>query len=331
VDDMVRSLLRELEASGKLDNTFIFFTSDNGFEQGEHRIPKGKNRPYEESTRVPLFVRGPGVPAGSETEDLIVNTDFAPTFADLGGAAFSGDGRPFTPLLRGEDPPWRSAVLLERPSNEKQAFSAIRTENYKYVEYDNGEKELYDLRADPYELNSIPESANPSLFAELKTELGALKSCSGGGCWEAENLSPSPSPLPLLSSSGGPADNLASPDEGLPPGQPSRFYIVQPGNTLSEIARGFGASVESIAQANHIEDPNIILVGQTLVVPVVQPANLPTSGEMTASMPYTIKFGDTLGALASRFGTSVAAIAQVNGLDNPNLIFPGQKLKIPTS
>jgi len=124
---------------------------------------------------------------------------------------------------------------------------------------------------------------------------------------------------------------LASPEEGLPQGQPARFYIVQPGNTLSEIARVFGASVENIAQANNIEDPNIILAGQTLVVLVVQPANLPTSGEMTADMPYTIKVGDTLGALASRFGTSVAAIAQVNGLDNPHLIFPGQKLKIPSS
>ena len=61
VDEMVGSLIQELEAAGKLENTYIFFTSDNGWEQGEHRLQKGKARPYEESVQVPLFVRGPGV------------------------------------------------------------------------------------------------------------------------------------------------------------------------------------------------------------------------------------------------------------------------------
>ena len=64
VDEMVGSLIGELEDAGELDNTFILFTSDNGYELGEHRIRFKKGYPYEESTRVPLFVRGPGVPAG---------------------------------------------------------------------------------------------------------------------------------------------------------------------------------------------------------------------------------------------------------------------------
>src|SRR5215210_2584023 len=76
VDEMVASLVEELEAAGELDNTYIFFTSDNGFEQGEHRTRGGKDRPYEESVRVPFFVRGPGVTPGSEAEELVVNTDF---------------------------------------------------------------------------------------------------------------------------------------------------------------------------------------------------------------------------------------------------------------
>ncbi|MCA1731062.1 MAG: sulfatase-like hydrolase/transferase [Actinobacteria bacterium] len=114
VDETVGSLIKELEAAGKLDNTYIFFTSDNGFEQGEHRIEKGKNRPYEESARVPFFVRGPGVAAGATVEKLAVNTDFASTFAELAGIDFPADGRSLAPLLRGEDPSsWRSAVLLE--------------------------------------------------------------------------------------------------------------------------------------------------------------------------------------------------------------------------
>jgi arylsulfatase A-like enzyme len=81
VDEMTASLVQELEDAGELDNTFIVFTSDNGFHGGEHRIKGGKRTPYEESARVPLFVRGPGVPAGSKVEELALNTDFAPTFA----------------------------------------------------------------------------------------------------------------------------------------------------------------------------------------------------------------------------------------------------------
>ena len=220
VDEMVASLVEELEAAGELDNTFIFFTSDNGFEQGEHRVKTGKNRPYEESARVPLLVRGPGVPSGSEVENLAINTDFAPTFAGLAGAEFPADGRSLLPLLRDEDPSWRSAVLLERlPADESggegsgkakgkgkakdkakakgkakgkagpggSPFEAVRTATHKYVEYDNGEKELYDLEADPYELENIYENADPSLIEDLEARLNALRTCSDAGCREAED------------------------------------------------------------------------------------------------------------------------------------------------
>jgi arylsulfatase A-like enzyme len=223
VDEMVGSLVEELEAAGELENTYIVFTSDNGWQQGEHRIRAGKNRAYEESARVPLFIRGPGVPAGMKTEKLTLNTDFAPTFADLGGASFPADGRSLAPLLRGEEPAsWRSSVLLEKlpledTSEEEKgkgkgkgkakgkqdktgsagvpktgaggqlAFEAVRTETHKYVEYNNGEIELYDLEADPYELESIHESADPALVEDLKAKLEALKSCSEGGCREAED------------------------------------------------------------------------------------------------------------------------------------------------
>ncbi len=229
VDEMVGSLVDELEAAGELENTYIFFTSDNGWFGGEHRIRAGKNRPYEESARVPLFVRGPGVPAGAKTDKLTLNTDFAPTFAELAGASFPADGRSLTPLLRGEEgsSPWRSSVLLEKlpqeDSSEEQkgkgkakgkgkgkakgkdksgsggvpkagaggqlAFEAVRTETHKYVEYDNGDVELYDLEADPYELESIHESADPALVEDLKAKLEALKSCSEEGCREAEDIS----------------------------------------------------------------------------------------------------------------------------------------------
>src|SRR3712207_4240225 len=68
-----------------LDDTYVFFTSDNGWHAGEHRLTTGKWTAYEEDTRVPLIVRGPGVPEGRELEHLALNNDLAPTFADLSG------------------------------------------------------------------------------------------------------------------------------------------------------------------------------------------------------------------------------------------------------
>jgi N-acetylglucosamine-6-sulfatase len=218
VDEMIGSLVQELEDAGELNNTFIFFTSDNGFHGGEHRIRGGKDRPYEESARVPFFVRGPGVAAGAKAEKLALNTDLAPTFADLAGVEFSADGRTLAPLLGGEeDPSWRTSVLLEKlpqadsseagdgkakgkgkgkakgKSNQgpssSPGFQAVRTDTYKYVEYDTGEVELYDLTTDPYELESIHESADPALVEDLKAKLEALKSCSEEGCREAEDAS----------------------------------------------------------------------------------------------------------------------------------------------
>src|SRR5918997_1127856 len=229
VDEMVGSLVQELEAAGELENTYIVFTSDNGFFQGEHRIQSTKNRPYEEAARVPLFVRGPGVATGAKTEKLALNTDFAPTFAALAGTTFpDADGRSLEPLLRGEEAtPWRSAVLLEVPRQEGSggegngkakakgkakgktgegkegktgaggvpkagpggagAFEAVRTEAHKYVEYQSGERELYDLETDPYELDNAYETADPSLVEDLKTTLDALRSCSEETCREAED------------------------------------------------------------------------------------------------------------------------------------------------
>ena len=188
VDEMVGALVEELEAAGELDNTYIFFTSDNGWFSGEHRMAEGKDRAYEESARVPLFVKGPGIAPGTQVDELTLNTDFAPTFAELAGIPFPADGRSLLPLMRGAPPSWRSSVLLEGfVGKEDRVYTAVRTERYKYVEYGNGEEELYNLQNDPYELESLHETADPSLMEDLRGRLEALRECSGNECREAED------------------------------------------------------------------------------------------------------------------------------------------------
>jgi N-acetylglucosamine-6-sulfatase len=118
VDDMIGKLVKSLHESGELDNTYIFFTSDNGFHLGQHRLGAGKWTPYEEDIRVPLIVRGPGVPEGKTLHHMVLNNDLAPTFADLAGAKRPSfvDGRSLVPFLKDHPTPekdWRQRFLIE--------------------------------------------------------------------------------------------------------------------------------------------------------------------------------------------------------------------------
>jgi N-acetylglucosamine-6-sulfatase len=192
VDDLVEGIVNTLnsptpDGAIPMDNTYVFFTSDNGFHQGEHRIPSGKQRSYEEDVHMPLLVRGPGVVAGTTTDDPALNTDYLPTFTALVGARRPPyvDGRSLKPVLKGNATSWRSAVLLEAVRNDTYppktlAYRGIRTvrtstTKSKYVEYAGGERELYRLGPDPYELTNTYDSASPpkTLAARLK----ALKTC----------------------------------------------------------------------------------------------------------------------------------------------------------
>ena len=188
VDEMVASILEELEAAEQLNNTYVFFASDNGYHQGEHRIG-GKLFPYEESAKTPLFVRGPGLTPGSTIDELVLNTDYVETWAELGGATFDGDGRSLMPLLEGDRPSWRSSILLERfyTNEPPPPYEGVRTKTHKYVEYSSGETELYDLANDPYELENISSTADSSVVEDLKRKLDALRGCAGQACDEAED------------------------------------------------------------------------------------------------------------------------------------------------
>jgi N-acetylglucosamine-6-sulfatase len=190
VDDLVEGVVNTLNNANALDNTYIYFTSDNGFHNGEHRIPKQKWRPYEEDIHMPLLVRGPGVAAGSTTYNLTLNTDYMPTFLDLAGAQIPSyvDGRPLRPVLDGSATTWRSAILPEAAANYSPAYEGIRTISVparNYIEYAGGTKELYNLDSDPYELTHVYNSIAPP--SELVSRLQALKGCAGSGCYTAEN------------------------------------------------------------------------------------------------------------------------------------------------
>jgi N-acetylglucosamine-6-sulfatase len=193
VDELVEGVVGELANAGVLDNTYIFFTSDNGFHHGEHRIPRQKWRPYEEDIQMPLLVRGPGVDAGSTTYKLTLNTDYLPTFTDLAGAQTPPyvDGRSLVTVLDGSVMTWRSAILLEAAANYSPAYRGIRTistsaiSQRKYVEYSDGARELYNLEPDPYELTNAYDAAAPP--SALAARLQALKSCAAATCRTVED------------------------------------------------------------------------------------------------------------------------------------------------
>ena len=177
LDDLIEGIVNKLNSDRVLNNTYIFFTSDNGLESGEHRIPGGKLRPYEESIRMPLLVRGPGVAADSTTDKLALNTDYLPTFTNLADTQKPDyvDGRSLRPVLKGNVTTWRGAILLEAARYHSPAYAGIRTSDRKYVEYNGGARELYNLGVDPYELTNRYNAATPP--KALAARLQALKTC----------------------------------------------------------------------------------------------------------------------------------------------------------
>jgi N-acetylglucosamine-6-sulfatase len=211
VDDHVAQLVRVLRATNQLSNTLIVFVSDNGWLQGEHHIPGDKFLPYEESIRVPFILRGPGVPAGRTVRGQVSNIDFAPTLVDAAKAKAGRtmDGGSLMPTIRhpkGDDdddaddgegggkPPLKRAYELEAlaplfqgniPINGwDRPYKGVRTDRYTYVVYtETGERELYDLRKDPYQLrNVVNDSTYAKIEKTLARKLAKLDRCKGRSC-----------------------------------------------------------------------------------------------------------------------------------------------------
>jgi arylsulfatase A-like enzyme len=207
VDEAVAVLVQALRDTGRLDDTYIVFTSDNGFHMGQHRLEPGKYTPYEPDVHVPLLVRGPGVPKGIRVEALTSSVDLAPTLAELAGATLpvEPDGRSLVPLLKGTTPAsWRQAVLLEQfavppappkssgilePEDSTASYPAhrgVRTAAYKYLEYGTGEKEVYDMKKDPDERLNLRDRVPKAWLESLARLVKSLASCKGKTCREIE-------------------------------------------------------------------------------------------------------------------------------------------------
>jgi arylsulfatase A-like enzyme len=188
VDRAVVRIIHALAATHQLDNTVVVFTSDNGFFHGEHRVPDGKYLPYEPSIRVPLVVRGPGVAVDATSSALVSNVDLPATIIDLAGAdpLRRLDGRSLVPVLA--DPSVgrvHDAVLVESGKNPIGApvYHGVRTRRYLYVEYEDGFRELYDLRHDPFQLrNEARAPAQRSVERRLARRLHRAEACAGQAC-----------------------------------------------------------------------------------------------------------------------------------------------------
>ena len=218
--------MRQLDSLGITDETYLVFASDNGFHLGQHRLPSGKGSPDEADSRVPLFIRGPGLLPGMLVTARAGNVDLAPIFAALAGvlAPLNVDGRSLAPwLFQRAASPWRQAVLIDQwprrrlgppvhreeitpeaadaeapdlevvmrptPHDRKSEFPGleraprmpefhgVRTARYAYVKYKRGERELYDLQEDSYELHNISASAPRALLDSLGARLAGPRAC----------------------------------------------------------------------------------------------------------------------------------------------------------
>jgi N-acetylglucosamine-6-sulfatase len=185
VDDGVGAVLAALAASGELENTLFVYTSDNGFFHGEHRVTSEKVLPYDAGARIPLVMRGPGVPANLRLGQLVGNIDWAPTIVDAADARAGRvlDGRSLFELLA--DPrsePGRELVLENGVgANGVPMFRALRNQRYLWVDHKTtGEYELYDLREDPYELRNLEDlDSYAPIRRVLEARLRKLQACRG--------------------------------------------------------------------------------------------------------------------------------------------------------
>jgi arylsulfatase A-like enzyme len=173
LDHQVGQLVETLRATGLYDDTVIVFLSDNGYFLGNHGLGN-KIAMLEESVRVPMFMRGPGIPAGVRSESLVSSLDLYPTLVELAGGVPPGHlaGASLKPLFATPDATLRSYVASEcvgvggKPG---MGHRMVCNRRWKYILTGVGEEALFDLESDPYEMvNVVSKDSNQAVLAELR-------------------------------------------------------------------------------------------------------------------------------------------------------------------
>lgn len=205
IDELIGRVEKALAAEGIDDETYVVFSSDNGFHMGAHRMMPGKMTAFDHDVNVPLIVTGPRVKPGAVLDHLTENIDLRPTFEEMGGLkpAPDVDGRSLLSLLHGNSPAeWRTSVLIEHrgpvqapddPDAPGDAganpptYEAVRTRDALFVEYADGVTEFYDLMQDPHALKNTAAALSRERRAALHDTLLASRSCRGANaCWSAQ-------------------------------------------------------------------------------------------------------------------------------------------------
>uniref|UniRef100_A0AAQ4PTL7 N-acetylglucosamine-6-sulfatase n=1 Tax=Gasterosteus aculeatus aculeatus TaxID=481459 RepID=A0AAQ4PTL7_GASAC len=221
VDDLVEKIVKSLEVRGELDNTYVFFTSDNGYHTGQFSLPLDKRQLYEFDIRVPLMVRGPNIKPNQTSRMLVANVDLGPTILDIAGHDVNKtnmDGMSFLPVMEGKvnSSSWRTDILVEyegegSPVSDpacpllgpgvsecfpdcvcedsyNNTYACVRTvalsTDLQYCEFDDNEVfvEVYNVTADPYQLTNIAKTIDQEVLEKMNHRLMMLQSCSGQTC-----------------------------------------------------------------------------------------------------------------------------------------------------
>ena len=212
IDDLVAGLHKAVEDAGVMDNTYFLFSSDHGYHLGQFRIPIEKMLPYETDIRIPLFIKGPGIQAGTTMTQAVMNIDVGPTLLDLAGLPVPTimDGESMVPLLIGAGPApstWRPRFatefaeggfqnygpftgaqgLYDNPDNQWRMLRVMNiSHNFSYTEWDKEYifnkidfREYYDLSTDPWQQHNIWNRSSAEIQGSLHAELVNMFTCSG--------------------------------------------------------------------------------------------------------------------------------------------------------
>jgi arylsulfatase A-like enzyme len=172
IDIQIGRVLKQLEADGELDNTYIFYTADHGMSIGRHGL-MGKQNLYQHTWRVPFIVKGPGIKAGTRVEGNIYLLDILATLCDIAGVAApeSNEGISFKPVLMGEKPTIRDVLYGSYAGGSKPGMRCVKQGDWKLIRYeapDRGvnETQLFNLAENPHEL--LAEHGRPNLAGDPK-------------------------------------------------------------------------------------------------------------------------------------------------------------------